>query len=117
MGQIPDRADIYDDKGRQKVVPMAEGEVVSPTNPLPVSSASKIKSEYIVQDVIESGNITYVGKETNSGAWLFVEIDTTTNTVIRYANISNNPTETTYTAALSNKDSLVYALLEDLTFS
>lgn len=95
---------------------------ISSTNPLPIegsitstAGASEV-SQYIFHDLDESGNpITYIGKEKNDGNWLVQEMDETSGLVMRYANISNNATRTTYSAAWSNRATLSYALLENLT--
>lgn len=72
-------------------------------------------SEYKGQDIEEvTTTLTYVGKLTTTGLWLILSIDTTTGVVIRYANISNNSTKTTYTLAWTDRASLTYELLEDL---
>lgn len=69
---------------------------------------------------IEGENPIYIGmSEPAGGAWLIKkinEIDDDT-TEITWANVSNNPTETTYDDAWATFASLNYANIEDLTFS
>jgi hypothetical protein len=92
-------------------------------NPLPVtgnlttSAGSIYLSEFITQDLWEpTSKITYIGKVKVDSTWLFTKMDETTDLVIRYANLSNNPGVTSYTLASTNRAALTYELLEDLSF-
>lgn len=65
-------------------------------------------SSFETNDVEEaSATITYIGKETRNGFWLLQKIDTSSDTVIRYASSVNN-SETTYSSAWTNRASLSY---------
>lgn len=77
-----------------------------------------IFGDYETNDVLEETNgDLYVGLERPDGKWYFKQvIDTLGDLTIRHANISNNPTITTYLEAFTNYLILSYDLLEDLTF-
>ena len=64
---------------------------------------------YQTNDFIEATSTQlYLGKQTASGAWLVMSIDTTSGVVIRYATVTNNPATTIYTTAWTNRATLTY---------
>ena len=67
-----------------------------------------------LDDVGGGGGVSYLG-QSNEKSWV-ISIITETGKDIekRYANISNNPTMTTYTLAWANRLILTYNLIEDI---
>lgn len=65
-------------------------------------------SRYAVNEIKESGNITYFGKEDIEGNWLIMKIDETSGTVFSYATIKNNNSITNYSDAWTNRETLTY---------
>jgi hypothetical protein len=100
------------------------GTPISDTNRLPVDAtlvaSSSTFSDYKTNDTDEDGVYLYVGQSLpDSDTWLIMKIETATDDLsITYANISNNSTITTYTAAWAiRKTTLVYSQIQDLIFS
>lgn len=90
------------------------GDFFNEENPMP--TANNVKDKYSVQEIAEQGQTTYIGKETTRGKWLIERfVETGNNTAVRYANVSNNPTRVTFTDAWTNRASLTYDLIENLT--
>ncbi len=93
----------------RRVVQVDElGEIVGSYDPL---------AHYTLHDVDENSNtITYLGKMKKDGTWLVIRItETGKDTVFEYANITNNPTQLTYTTAYTNRATLTYTELQNLT--
>jgi hypothetical protein len=65
-------------------------------------------AEYGLNDVLEVGDVTYLGKEAGEDKWLVLKIDSSSGTSFRYASIKNNSTITTYSDAWSNYATLTY---------
>ena len=102
----------------------------SDTNPLPVEVVSggsgsgsvnipaTIIKDYITHDLDEASTpVSYIGKLSNSGNWLIVKMDETSELDLTYANVSNNSSYTTYTAAYAARASLTYQDLDQLSFA
>lgn len=78
-----------------------------------LGSLSEFKTQAI--DDYTTTNITYFCKLKNDSTWLFVKFDETGSyLVITYANVSNNPTMTTYSLAYASRTSLTYGLIDTL---
>lgn len=82
----------------------------------------KTLKDYILQepDNYTTTNVTYLGKVkadgVANGTWLIVKIDSTGNfPTFRYANISNNPTLTTYALAWAARTTATYNYINLLT--
>ena len=86
------------------------------TNTIQVSDKNSIITEYADQDIDQGATLQYVGSSKMDGTWLVKKIDESTGTEIRFANVSNNATKTTYTAAWTDRVTLNYDLIENLTF-
>lgn len=74
--------------------------------------------DYILQepDDYTTTNVTYLGKMKTNGTWLITKIDSTGNfDTFRYANVSNNPTLTTYALAWAGRVAATYGYLNTLT--
>jgi hypothetical protein len=78
------------------------------------SGAMRVES-WELMDVEEAAPITYIGKEKEDGSWIVQKIDTTSDTVSRWAGVSNNPTLTGYTQAWTDRASLTYGLRSEAT--
>ncbi len=77
-----------------------------------------IKTNYTMQyvDKTSTSNVVYLCKERNNGKWLFTKINKSTgNPEFTFANVSNNPTKTTYDLAFADRTSLTYEKLEEVT--
>ena len=74
-------------------------------------------NEYVLHETEEVGDTTYIGTMDNNGSWLIKRIveDADCNITALYANLSNNPTQTTYTLAWTNRATLTYELIGSLT--
>lgn len=73
-------------------------------------------ANYKTQEVDEVSNVTYVGKLTPNGKYLIEKItDNSGDLIIQFANISNNPTQFTYSNAWGNRITLTYNLISNLT--
>lgn len=69
-------------------------------------------SNYLIQDVEEIGETLYTGETLVNGTYLIKKItESGSITTVRYANISNNATKTTYADAWADKNSLNYTYL------
>jgi len=74
------------------------------------STTSTAKKYYLREVLTDSGN-TYLGKQANDSAWLFVKI--TAANVFSYATIENNATMTSYDLAKTNYLTLTYGTPPD----
>lgn len=82
-------------------------------SPVPVLSGL---SSYITQYVDDAAPITYLGDITLAGIYMITRItDTAGDIVIDYANISNNPSRTTLSLAWTNRVTLTYDVVSNLT--
>ncbi len=87
------------------------GEVTTTSGP---DESSKYIMQYV--DKTSISNVVYLCKERNNGKWLFTKINKSTgNPEFTFANISNNPTKTTYDLAFADRTSLTYEKLEEVT--
>lgn len=68
---------------------------------------------YAVNNFVD-GDPLYIGKATPQGTWLVIRFSSSTG-VMNYANVSNNPGYTTYTAAWAARLSLSYTDFQNLT--
>ena len=83
-----------------------------------VNVPSGIISDYNLIDTDKVGDITYLGEQMNSGAWLCTKITLTDGDyTFQYANISNNAAQISYTLAWDNHLTLTYEDLEALSFA
>jgi len=83
-----------------------------------VNIPSDIIKNYITHDFDKATDpIFYIGKLTNSGNWLFIKMDKTTQLDLTYANLSNNNTITSYSDAYANRASLTYENLDQISFT
>lgn len=83
-----------------------------------VNIPANIIKDYQVQDFDKASDpIFYICKQNNSGDWLIIEMDKTTELALNYANVSNNSSYTTYSTAYAARASLTYEDLDQLTFS
>ena len=84
-----------------------------------VNIPADILKDYQLQDVNKNGSTTYLGKIMNGGSWFIVRIIKvdSNNTNFRFANISNNSSYTTLTDAWTNRVTLTYELLNELSFA
>lgn len=73
--------------------------------------------KYFTNDLSEApSGITYVGQESLNGAWLIRKLEETgQNSLIQYANVSNNVGFATYPAAWADRASLSYARASTLS--
>ena len=62
-------------------------------------------------DTINSGGYEYFGFQKSDGSW---QIKRLNDSSMRIANITNNPTMTSYTLAWASYDSLTYNKVEDI---
>ena len=67
-----------------------------------------------VNDIDEVGAITYIGIEDANATWIIKKLDETSGISIRYATIGNNPTQSTYTDAWTNRATLTYGRYSEL---
>ena len=90
---------------------------ITETNPLPVTFTFKANEaiQYELMNVDDSGAVVYLCKQKNDGTWLFVEIDESSDNAFRYANESNNSAYPDYATAFTDRTTLTYELLEELT--
>lgn len=74
--------------------------------------------DYKSNDLDESGSTIYVGQsKPDSESWLIQRmVDTSGDLDMQYANISNNPGSTTYAHAWTNRLTLTYENIGELTF-
>lgn len=70
--------------------------------------------EYGINDIDDTGLITYIGKETADGTWVINKLDTTSGIVVTYASIDNNPTITSYQDAWTDRATLTYGLFNQV---
>jgi hypothetical protein len=67
-------------------------------------------------DDYTTASVTYVCQMKSDGTWLFMKIDESGNfATFTYANVSNNPTKKTYALAYTDRATLTYELLSELT--
>ncbi len=78
------------------------------------SGQSASVEDYKLNGWEESSMVTYTFNLKTNGRWLIIKYDESAKTV-RYANISNNATMTTYDLAVTNYLTLTYDKLEEIT--
>lgn len=79
-----------------------------------LTATQALAVEYAVNDVASpSATITYVGKESQAGAWLVQKVDTTSGVVVRYASIANNALVVGYAAAWAARAGLTYGTFSE----
>jgi len=72
-----------------------------------------VLAKYVLNNWSVSGAITYMCKEAGKDDWLVIKVDETSGAEFRYATVNNNPTITTYAAALAGKSTLTYGTYGD----
>ena len=73
-------------------------------------------ANYKTQDIDDVVGGLYVGKQKPTGEWLIEKyIFTGDDVAIAYANLSNNPSNTTYSSAWTGRLSLTYTLISNLS--
>ena len=82
-------------------------------NPISSFGGGSPLATYATNDIDDGDtttDITYIGKETDSGTWAILKIDETTSTLptFQYATVKNNAGTTTYSTAWTNRASLTY---------
>ncbi len=82
---------------------------------LSVNSDGTIKSDsptsgFSTCFVDQSGSVTYVSMENKTETWMIVKVDSSSGTVLTYANVVNNPTYTNITTARTDREALTYNL-------
>jgi hypothetical protein len=82
--------------------------------PVQTMTTLAILDGYYFND-LENATPLYQGKSDINSNWLVIEYDQTTGT-IRYANIGNNATYTTYDTAWAARATLVYDEFQDMVF-
>jgi len=107
---------------RRVIIEDTAGAPISDSNPLPITGAISTSAgaveltQYIFQDMDSPTSVlSYIGKQTNASKWLILKLDETAGILLRYANVSNNATQTNYTDAWANRASLTFEMLEELT--
>ena len=76
---------------------------------IPYSARRVVLVEFKLNDIAESGDITYFGEEDRDGNWMVVKFDETSDTSVSYATVVNNDTVTDYsTAWAARATTLVY---------
>lgn len=71
--------------------------------------ATQQVKQFEMRNMIEaSSTLTYIGKEKNTGEWLFLKLDSSSVLVKTYATVVNNPSVTSYADAYSAYASLTY---------
>ena len=88
----------------------ANGNPITVSNPLPVTGGSPVNG-YSLND-FEDGTTLYVGKAKPDGTWLLQRF---VGGAMRYANLSNNPSVSTYSSAWSGRAALNYDLFQSIT--
>lgn len=85
--------------------------------PAGISGVNDMFYEYAVNDVDDAGSgITYICmSKSNASTWLVKKVTEVSNDIdIKYANISNNPSVTTYTQAYTARATLTYSDIGDI---
>ena len=82
--------------------------------PVQTMTTLAILDGYYFND-LENATPLYQGKSDINSNWLVIEYDQTTGT-IRYANLGNNATYTTYATAWAARATLVYDEFQDMVF-
>jgi len=81
-----------------------------------VISRKILLGEYKTNDMFEEDYI-YVGYASLSGSWYVKRVEENgDNIYLRYANVSNNPSMTSYISAINNRATLTYDVIQNLTF-
>ncbi len=65
--------------------------------------------EFFTADIAD-GSPTYVGKTSIDGNWMVQKV---TDALVSYATVTNNPSVTTYSAAWTDKTTLVYGRFDE----
>jgi len=95
--------------------------ITAPPSPTSDEVVALIRDEnvfanYKTQELDEVGTITYVGQVKTTSEWFITRItDTSGDLQIDYANVSNNATRTNFTSAWTNRASLNYTVISNLT--
>lgn len=87
-------------------------------NPATEESQLNTLQQYQCQELDDytTTNVSYVGLIKKDGTWLIKKLDETGNFLtVRYSNISNNATRTTYALAWANRVTLTYDYINVLT--
>lgn len=69
---------------------------------------TKAFGDYVANDIEETGNLTYIGFENLDGDYFIQKIDSTSGKSIRFGTLVNNPTQTSYSNAWTNRATLTY---------
>jgi len=96
----------WDSNGTQKVrlKVNADGELVT----------SEAAAGFSTNDLEEaSATLTYVGKESMSGAWYVQEVDESSDLTVQHATVANNGAVTSYSDAWTNRAGLTYGDYND----
>jgi hypothetical protein len=79
-----------------------------------VISKKVLFGEYKTNDMFEEDYI-YVGAASLEGKWYVKRVEESgDNIYLRYANLSNNPSVSAYSTAISNRATLNYSLIQDI---
>lgn len=107
---MPPLADNINDRERDKFG-FESGQTLVYVKDISAGGSSS-GSVYDTNDIDEAGaGITYIGKQLAAGDYLILKIDESANpTTFRYADLTSNPTRTTYSAAWSNRATLIYGI-------
>ncbi len=84
---------------------------------LTINSEANLVAKYVTNDLDDvGGGVTYLGQFKPEGSWLVKRItETGDDLAVDYANLSNNPTRITYTDAFTNRLTLTYEEIQNLT--
>ena len=89
---------------------------VSSEDVIALIGSENVFGNYKTQLLDDGSPNTYVGQMKTTGEWLItLVIDTSGDLDIQYANLSNNLTETTLASAWTNRATLAYTLISNLT--
>ena len=81
-----------------------------------IITSSNSTEEFSINDVDDASSTTsYIGLAKSDGTWLIRKVVDSTTFSIRYANVSNNSSYTDYSTAWTNRASLTYEQIEELT--
>lgn len=95
---------------REPLIGLKEEEVLA------LIRSENVFANYKAHEIDEAANITYVGNIHVEGRYLMQKlVDTSGDLEISYANLSNNPAQTTFSLAWTNRAILNYTLISNLT--
>ena len=81
-----------------------------------IIEGESVFANYKTQQLDDADPILYVGQVKSTGEWLLTKsVDTAGDLNITYANLSNNLTMTTFSLAWTDRATLTYSLISDLT--